>query len=179
MWDQITTGLEDNRAAVTLTAIDYSKAFNRMRHDKCLEAFAKKSASNTTIELLAGFLAGRAMAVKVGSCYSEPLQINAGAHQGSVLGSYLFNIGTDDLKEGVEWTDENESDDLEYMERPGDGAASTRSIQNRADIWLDVSPVRGGQPGWEILPGVVHPPGWNRTAREARFQPRPPLCQVY
>ena len=114
MWDQIATGLEDNRAAVCLTAIDYSKAFNRLRHDKCLEAFARLGASNTTIELLAGFLANRSMLVRVGEALSSPLPINAGAPQGSVLGSYLFNIGTDDLEEGVEWS--NTVSDTEYIE---------------------------------------------------------------
>ena len=71
-WDQIVTGLKESRAAVTLTAIDYCKAFNRMRHHKCLEAFALKGASNATLELIAGFLAERQMTVKVGNTFSEP-----------------------------------------------------------------------------------------------------------
>ena len=42
VWNEVALGLEDYRAAVTLTAIDYSKAFNRLEHRACLESFAKK-----------------------------------------------------------------------------------------------------------------------------------------
>ena len=40
IWHKITSGLEDNRAGVTLAAIDYSKAFNRLQHLECLKALA-------------------------------------------------------------------------------------------------------------------------------------------
>ena len=39
-WEGITSSLEDNRASVTMTAIDYSKAFNRLEHQSCLKALA-------------------------------------------------------------------------------------------------------------------------------------------
>ena len=63
------------------------------------------------------------MSVNIGQELSDPLPINAGAPQGSVLGSYLFNIGTDDLEKGVEWTSVEE--DVEYMESAGGGETST------------------------------------------------------
>lgn len=47
----ITEALEDNRAAVVLSAIDFSKAFNRLDHDKCLECFVAKGASNQILGL--------------------------------------------------------------------------------------------------------------------------------
>ena len=97
--DYVTEALEDHRAAVILTAIDFSKAFNRLEHGHCLEAFAKKGASTDIISLLACFLSGRNMIVKVGETRSKARPVNAGAPQGSVLGSYLFNIGTDNLEE--------------------------------------------------------------------------------
>ena len=37
IWDQLTDHLEDQRAATILTAIDYSKAFNRLDHTAVLE----------------------------------------------------------------------------------------------------------------------------------------------
>ena len=37
------------------------------------------------------------MTVRVGEKKSKLLKVNAGAPQGSVLGSFLFNMGTDDL----------------------------------------------------------------------------------
>ena len=55
-WDKILRILEDNRASVNLISVDYSKAFNRMLHQACLEAFNKKGASNQTLGLIHSFL---------------------------------------------------------------------------------------------------------------------------
>ena len=44
VWERVTSDLEDNRAASILTAIDYSKAFNRLEHLPCLQAVACKGA---------------------------------------------------------------------------------------------------------------------------------------
>ena len=40
-WDMIAEHLEDHHASVTLTAIDYLKALNRLEHLPCLEALAR------------------------------------------------------------------------------------------------------------------------------------------
>ena len=100
IWRKITQDLEDNRAISVITAIDYSKAFNRLEHLPCLEALARKGASNQIIGLIADFLHHRKMTVRVGSEMSSQRCVNAGAPQGSVLGSFLFNVGTDDLDVG-------------------------------------------------------------------------------
>ena len=55
-WDQLTDHLEDSRAASVLTAIDYSKAFNRIEHLPLLQSFADKGAPTQIIRLLASFL---------------------------------------------------------------------------------------------------------------------------
>ena len=89
----VTEALEDNRAGMVLSAIDFSKAFNRLDHHKCLQAFANKGASNQILRLLASFLHKRQMTVRIGGEMSNPRYVNAGAPQGSVLGCYLFNIG--------------------------------------------------------------------------------------
>ena len=61
--DEVAKGLEDDRAAVTLTSIDYAKAFNRLSFQHCLSSFARLGASTPIIELLATFLSNRTMMV--------------------------------------------------------------------------------------------------------------------
>ena len=95
----VTSAMEDNRAGVVLSALDFSKAFNRLDHSKCLALFAQKGASTDVLGLLASFLSCRSMTVKVEEARSNPLPVNAGASQGSVLGCCLFNVGIDNLEE--------------------------------------------------------------------------------
>ena len=96
---EICTNAEDYRSATILTAIDYSKAFNRVSYQHCLEAFRKKGASTPILRLLATFLSNRTMSVRVGDHWSEPLPVNGGCPQGSVLGVLLFNTTTDCLED--------------------------------------------------------------------------------
>lgn len=179
--NEIAEGLEDNRAAVTLTAVDYSKAFNRLEHAACLRSFAKKGASSNVIRLLAAFLNGRRMVVRVGRARSAPRQVNAGAPQGSVLGTYLFNVGTDDLEEenledGGPRTPPNNG--IEFLERSGAGEASTPSGQAGLMDSPPFSPVVAAGIGidFEILPRVMNVPGWIRAPKEPKWKERPVLC---
>jgi hypothetical protein len=100
VWHEICDSLEDNRAAVLLTAIDYSKAFNRMDFSKCLRSIADLGASSGVLEVLGTFLMNRKMTVRVEDSWSNPRPVNGGVSQGSLLGVILFNASTDSLESG-------------------------------------------------------------------------------
>ena len=55
------------------------------------------------------------MSVRIDGARSRPRPVNAGAPQGSVLGTYIFNIGTDNLEDSIE-TNTNESQVFELRE---------------------------------------------------------------
>ena len=104
LWQNILSDLENCRAATLLTAIDYAKAFNHMSFQECLRSLARHGASNQVIGLIAAFLTGRTMSVRVGSAWSKKWPVFGGVPQGSILGVLLFNITTDNLEDNPEET---------------------------------------------------------------------------
>ena len=99
-WNNILNGLEDNRGSVNLITIDFSKAFNRMSHQECIQAFFRKGASNQTLNLIAAFLSGRRMAVKINQKYSSQRAIKGGSPQGCVSANALFCATIENLQDG-------------------------------------------------------------------------------
>lgn len=172
VWDQITDHLEDQRAATVLTAIDYSKAFNRLEHGAVLRQFKKAGASTQILSLLASFLIGRTMTVKAGQAWSTPRNVNAGAPQGSVLGTYIFNVGTDSLEDGFDFENEPvqyelQENDLLFLETVGTSqrevSTPIRPISRQQPRTPgDITPIRGQQ-RIELLPRVVNPPQSRRV----------------
>ena len=90
---------EDYRSATVMCAIDFSKAFNRMSFQHCLENLRKKNASTPILRLVASFLTNRTMSVKVGNYWYEALPVTGGCPQGSLLGIILFNVTTETLED--------------------------------------------------------------------------------
>ena len=87
MRNHILTGLDEEESAVTLMAVDFSKAFNRMSHQHCLAALARKGCPTETIKMVYSFLQGRVM---YGYEMSRPRGVNGGSPQGTKLGNLLF-----------------------------------------------------------------------------------------
>lgn len=95
LWQKVLEGLEDQRAGVLLSSIDYSKAFNRLDFAWCLQALKSKGACAPLIRIIASFLTNRQMMVKIGSTFSDPKSVLGGVPQGSLLGVLLFNVAID------------------------------------------------------------------------------------
>ena len=91
-WETILQDLEDNRSSTLLTSVDFSKGFNRISHQHCLKAFAGHGASSQIIALLATFLRDRRMIVRINQDFSDPLPVNGGCPQGSLLGVFYLTL---------------------------------------------------------------------------------------
>ena len=133
VWQNILEDLEDCRAATLLTAIDYAKAFNRMSFQECLNAFARHGASSEIIALVATFLTGRTMSVRVGNEWSRPRAVHGGVPQGSILGVLLFNITTDNLEDEVNATGFNGT----TQPRDNNGDAPLRAAEQLLEESMD------------------------------------------
>ena len=101
MWDEILRGLENGKSAVNLTAIDFSKAFNRLDHNACLRALARRGASNQTLRMVYLFLENRTMLVRHGEMESKERSVHGGSPQGTKLGNVLFCLTVEGIHE--EW----------------------------------------------------------------------------
>ena len=84
---------------MNLITIDFSKAFNRMSHQECINAFYRKGASNQTLNLIASFLSGRRMAVNINQKLSSQRVINGGSPQGCVSANALFCATIENLQD--------------------------------------------------------------------------------
>ena len=168
--------IEDNRAAVVLSTVDFSKAFNRLQHRSCLETFVKRGASSETLQLLTTFLFERKMTVKVEKEWSEPRCVNAGAPQGSVLGCYLFNIGVDDLEEDVDFTAREPVEVREHLTQTDDYTAfSTPTRVGLSGQDLGLSPIVRADYAVDFLPRIANVPPWLRQCTEKKWKDQPAL----
>ena len=91
--------LEEGDKAVSLMAVDFAKAFNRMCHNHCVAALAAKGASNRTLSKVAAFLGKRTMQIRQGVKLSSERPTPGGAPQGTKSGNLLFSISADHIGE--------------------------------------------------------------------------------
>ena len=101
LYQELLENAEDYRAGTMVTSIDYSKAFNRMSFQNCLKALARNGASSQVLSLVAAFLTGRTMTVKVGDHLSTPREVHGGCPQGSILGVFCLTPRLTTWKKGA------------------------------------------------------------------------------
>ena len=85
--------------------LDLSAAFDTVDHNKLLSILEKEiGIQGTALKWFESFLKGRTQKVKIGSTYSEEMELLYGLAQGSVLGPPLFKIYIRSLYKYVEPT---------------------------------------------------------------------------
>jgi len=94
----------DNGDRIDAIAIDFSKAFGLVPHDRLLMKIAILGVDSRIVAWVSEFLRGRTQRVKVGGQLSEKVRVTSGVPQGSVLGPLLFLAYVNDIWRNIEST---------------------------------------------------------------------------
>ena len=120
---------------VYIIGLDFSKAFDTVRHGKLMEKMAKIQIGDDTYNWIENFLDGRKHCTRAGSEMSEPITINASVIQGSGIGPFAFSVMASDLKPVTEGNKMKKYADDTYVLVP---SRNTNSIQRELEnvkIW--------------------------------------------
>ncbi|KAI5639343.1 reverse transcriptase (RNA-dependent DNA polymerase) domain-containing protein [Phthorimaea operculella] len=92
----------DNKRHVLVVFIDYSKAFDTLRHDTLVKKLGDTGVRGPILEWCRSYLENRTYCVKVGQSCSDQVQVTEGTAQGSVLGPLHYLSYVNDMNNCVE-----------------------------------------------------------------------------
>ncbi|CAH8529971.1 unnamed protein product [Dicrocoelium dendriticum] len=127
----------DARFGVDVVYLDFSKAFDRLDHRILLHKLRGYGIGDPVLGWIANFLTQRQLNVRVRSSMSDPIDVQCGVPQGSVLGPRLFLTFINDLASVLQSNFLLFADDVKIWHdiRTEDDHTTLQSDLDRAYTW--------------------------------------------
>lgn len=128
------TDVIDQGSFVDVIYTDFSKAFDKVSHQKLLVKLKSYGIVGEIFEWIKSFLLGRKQRVVLGDTVSNWEPVTSGVPQGSVLGPILFVLYINDLLGSFQSVSLSYADDLKLCGKVKSKLEGSHELQNDLDV---------------------------------------------